>query len=67
MLVVKNLPAISGDVRDMGVYPKDVGLIPGSGRCPGGERMATHSSILAPEIPWTEDLGRLQFTGLQRV
>ena len=22
--------------------------------------MATHSSILAWEIPWTEDLGRLQ-------
>ena len=28
-LVVKNLPAIAGDVRDMG-------LIPGSGRSPGG-------------------------------
>ena len=28
-LVVKNLPAKAGDLRD-------VGLIPGSGRCPGG-------------------------------
>ena len=37
MLVVKNLPANAGDVRDMGVNPRDVGLIPGSGRCPGGK------------------------------
>ena len=29
--------------------------------------MATHSSILAWKIPWTEDPGRLQFMGLQRV
>ena len=29
--------------------------------------MATHSSILAWEIPWTEEPGRLQFMGLQRV
>ena len=28
--------------------------------------MATHSSILAWEIPWTEELGGLQFMGLQR-
>ena len=28
-LVVKNLPAIAGDVRD-------IGSIPGLGRCPGG-------------------------------
>ena len=31
MLVVKNLPANAGDVRD-------AGLIPGWGRSPGGER-----------------------------
>ena len=31
------------------------------------EAMATHSSILAWRIPWTEDLGRLQSTGSQRV
>ena len=30
------------------------------------KEMATHSSILAWEIPWTEP-GGLQFTGLQRV
>ena len=32
------------------------------------EELATHSSILAWKIPWTEEPGRLlQFTGLQRV
>ena len=29
--------------------------------------MATHSSILAWEIPWTEESGRLEPMGLQRV
>ena len=29
--------------------------------------IATHSSILAWRIPWTEESGRLQFTGPQRV
>ena len=29
--------------------------------------MATHSSILAWRIPWTEERGRLQSMGLQRV
>ena len=29
--------------------------------------MATHSSILAWEIPWTEELGRPQSMGSQRV
>ena len=28
--------------------------------------MATHSNILAWEIPWTEEAGRLQSTGSQR-
>ena len=31
------------------------------------KEMATHSSILAWRIPWTEELGRLQPTGSQRV
>ena len=31
------------------------------------EEMATHSSILAWEIPWTEEPGRLQSMGFQRV
>ena len=31
------------------------------------KEMATHSSILAWEIPWTEEPGALQSMGLQRV
>ena len=31
------------------------------------EGMATHSSILAWRIPWTEEPGRLQSVGSQRV
>ena len=31
------------------------------------EGMATHSSILAWRIPWTEENGELQSTGSQRV
>ena len=34
---------------------------------PLGEEMATHSSILAWKIPWTEESGRLQSMGWQRV
>ena len=41
-------------------------------RSPGQEdplekEMATHSSTLAWKIPWTEEPGRLQSMGLQRV
>ena len=32
-----------------------------------GEEMATHSSVLAWEIAWTEEPGGIQFVGLQRV
>ena len=39
----------------------------GDARDPLKEEMATHSSVLAWEIPWTEELGGLQFTGLRRV
>ena len=45
--MVKNLPANVGDI-------KDVGLIPGWGRSLE-EGMATHASILAWRIPWTEE------------
>ena len=31
------------------------------------EEMATHSSMLAWKIPWTEELGRLQSVRSQRV
>ena len=55
--MVKNSPANARDLRD-------VGSIPGWGRCPGGGH-ATHSSILAWRIPWTEEPGGLQSTGSQ--
>ena len=48
-----------GDVRD-------AGSTPGLGRFPGGGH-ATHSSILAWSIPWTEEPGELQFIGSHRV
>ena len=44
----------------------DPGLIPGSERSPE-EGNGTHSSIFAWRIPWTEEPGRLQSMGLQRV
>ena len=59
MLVVKNPPANTGD-------PRGVGLISGLGRSPLEEGMATHSSILAWRIPWTEEPERL-FIEWQRV
>ena len=56
-LVVKNSPANVGDI-------KDLGSIPGS-EDPLEKEMATHSSILAWRIPWTEEPGGLQSTGSQ--
>ena len=44
----------------------DLGLIPGSGRSLEKD-MAIHSSTIAWKIPWTEEPGRLQSTGSQRV
>ena len=44
----------------------DLGLIPGSGRSPGeGNGNPLQYSCL--EIPWTEEPGRLQSMGSQRV
>ena len=37
------------------------------GEDPLGKEMATHSSVLAWEMPWTEDPDGLQSMGLQRV
>ena len=51
VLMAKNLPANAGDSRDEG-------LTPGLGGFPG-EGNGNHSSILAWEIPWTEEPGRL--------
>ena len=59
VLVVKTLPANAGDARD-------TSSIPGSGRSLEQE-MVTHSSIRAWKIPWTEEPGRLQSMGPQRV
>ena len=50
-LMVKNPPASAEDERDMG-------FIPGWDN-PLEEEMATHSSIPAWEIPWTEEPGGL--------
>ena len=41
----------------------DLGLIPGSQEDPLEKEMATHSSILARRIPWTEEPGRVQRVG----
>ena len=54
--VVKNPTSNSGDKI----------LIPGSGRFLEKE-MATHSCILACEIPCTEEPGGLQYMWLQRI
>ena len=47
-------------------YAGDPGSIPGSGRSPG-EGKATHSIILAWRVPWTEEPGKPQSMGSQRV
>ena len=57
--VVKNPAASAGD-------PRKPRLIPGPGRSLERE-MATHSIILAWEIPWTEEPGGLESLGSQRV
>ena len=44
----------------------DLGSISG-GEDPLEKEMATHSSILAWKISWTEETGGLQFIGSQRV
>ena len=58
-LAVKNLPSNAEDVRDVG---SSLGWEDSL-----EEGMATHSSILAWRIPWTEKPGGLQFMGSQRV
>ena len=56
--MVKNLPASAGDTGDAGSIP-----LGREDPLEGG--MATHSSILAWRIPWTEEPGGLQFMGSQ--
>ena len=60
VLVVKNPPASAEDAGD-------AGSIPGEEEDPLEEEMATHSSTLAWRLPWTEEPGRLQYMGSQRV
>ena len=57
--MVKNLPANARDIRDAG---STLGW-----EDPLEEGMATHSSIPARRIPWTEEPGVLRSMGLQRV
>ena len=52
-------------VKDLPDCAEDVGLIPGLGR-PSKEGNATHSSILAWEILWTEEPGGLQSMGSKK-
>ena len=54
------------EVKASASHAGNPGSIPGS-EDPLEKEMATHSSILAWRIPWTEELGRLQSTGSQRV
>ena len=56
--VVKDPPVIAGD---MILWVRSLGQ-----EDPLEEGMATHSSILAWRIPWTEDCGGLQSMGLQK-
>ena len=55
--MVKNPPDNTGDLGSI-PRPREDFL---------EEEMATHSSILAWRIPWTEDSGGLWSKGLQRV
>ena len=52
------------DVKESACNAGELGSIPGYSVEKG---MATHSSILAWRIPWTEEPGGLQSTGSQRV
>ena len=54
--MIKNLPANA----------RDPGSIPGLGRSPG-EGTATHSSIFAWRIPWTEELGHKESDTTERL
>ena len=64
---VKGLGIPGGSlVKNPPANTRDTSLIPGSGRFLEKE-MATHYSILAWEIPQTEEHGRLQSIRSQRV
>ena len=54
------------DSKESACNVGDLGSIPGQ-EDPLEKGMATHSSVLAWRIPWTEEPGGLQSMGLQRV
>ena len=58
VLVVKNLPAKAGDIRE-------VGSVPGLGTSPG-EGHGNTLQYSSWRIPWTEEHSRLQSMGFQR-
>ena len=54
-IYIKNLPTVQGtQIQSLGWEE------------PLEKEMATHSNILASEIPWTEEPGRLQSMGSQK-
>ena len=53
------------DNKESACNAGDLGSVPGLGRSPE-KKMATHSSILAWEMPQTEKSGRLQSMGWQK-
>ena len=61
------MPAITtgSDGKESACSARDPGWLLGPEN-PLGKGMATHSSILAWRIPWTEEPDRLQSMGLQR-
>ena len=58
---------VDSDCKESPANPPagDLGSIP-SQENPLGKEMATHSSILAWEMPWAEDPGGLQSVGLHK-
>ena len=60
-----DFPGVS-DSKVSAYNARDLGSIPGLEDLLEKE-MATHLSILAWKIPWTEEPDRLQYIGLQRV
>ena len=57
---------VAQTVRNLPAVQETQGLIPRSGKS-SGKRNAVHSNILVWRNPWTEEPGRLQSMGLQRV
>ena len=53
-------------VKNPPIYAGDLSSVPGR-EDPLEKEMATHSSILAWRIPWTEEPGGVQSMGSQRV